>query len=35
MIQITGHMKLKKKEDQTVDAAVLRGGDNILTGGRG
>jgi len=33
-IQSTDHMKLKAKEDQSVDASVLlRSGDKILTGG--
>ena len=33
-IQFTDHMKLKKKEDQSVDASVLlRRGNEILTGG--
>ena len=33
-IQFTDHMKLKKKEDQSVDASVLlRRGNKILTGG--
>jgi hypothetical protein len=32
-IQFTEHMKLKRKEDQSVDASVLlRSGDKILTG---
>ena len=36
MIQLTDHMKLKKKEDQSVDASVLlRRGNKIFTGGRG
>jgi hypothetical protein len=36
MIQITDHMNLKKKEDQSVDASVLlRRGNKIITGGRG
>jgi len=36
MIQLTDHMKLKKKEDQSVDTSVLlRSGNKILTGGRG
>jgi hypothetical protein len=35
-IQFTDHMKLKKREEQSVDASVfLRRGDNILIGGRG
>ena len=34
MIQFTDHMKLKKKEGQTVDALVLlKKGDKIFTGG--
>ena len=34
-IQFTDHMKLKKKEEKSVDAAVLfRRGDKILMGGR-
>jgi hypothetical protein len=33
-IQLTDHMKLKKKEDQSVDTSVLlRRGNKILTGG--
>jgi hypothetical protein len=33
-IQFTDHMKLKKKEDQSVDSSdFLRRGNNILTGG--
>ena len=33
-IQFTDHMKLKKKEDQSVDASfLLRRGNKILTGG--
>ena len=33
-IQFTDHMKLKKKEEQSVDASVLlRRGNNIPTGG--
>jgi hypothetical protein len=36
MIQPTDHMKLKKMEDQSVDASVLpRRGNKIITGGRG
>jgi hypothetical protein len=36
MIQLTDHMKFKKKEDQSVDVSVLlRGGKKILTGDRG
>jgi hypothetical protein len=36
MIQFTNYMKLKKKEDQSVNASVfLRRGNKILTGGRG
>jgi hypothetical protein len=36
MIQLTDHMKLKKKEDQSVDASVfLTRGNKILRGGRG
>jgi hypothetical protein len=35
-IQVTDHMKLNKKEDQSVDASVLlRRGNKIITGGRG
>ena len=35
IIQLTDHMKLKKKEDQRVDASVLlRRGNKILTEGR-
>ena len=33
-IQFTDHMKLKKKEDQSMGASMfLRRGNNILTGG--
>ena len=36
MIQLTDHMKFKKKEDQSVDASVLlRRGNKIIMGGRG
>jgi hypothetical protein len=36
MIQLTDHMKLKRKEDQKVDASVLlRRGYNIIKGSRG
>jgi hypothetical protein len=36
MIQLTGHMKLNKKEGPSVDASVLlRRGNKITTGGRG
>jgi len=36
MTQLTDHMKVKKKEDQSVDASVLlRRGIKINTGGRG
>jgi hypothetical protein len=36
MIQLMDHMKLKKKEDQRVDAsALLRRGDKIIKGSRG
>ena len=36
MIQLTDHMKLKKKEDQRVDASVLlRRGNKIIKGSRG
>jgi hypothetical protein len=36
MIQFTDHMKLKKKEDQSVNASVLlRRGNKIIIGGRG
>jgi hypothetical protein len=36
MIQLTDHMKLKRKEDQRVDASVLlRRGKNIIKGSRG
>jgi hypothetical protein len=36
IIQLTYYMKLKKREDQSVDASVLlREGNKILTGGRG
>ena len=35
MMQLTDHMKLKKKEDQRVDASVLlRRGNNIIKGSR-
>jgi hypothetical protein len=35
-IQLTDHVKLKKKEDQSVDASVLlRKGNKIITRGRG
>jgi hypothetical protein len=35
MIQLTNHMKVKKKEDQSVNASVLlRRGSKIITGGR-
>ena len=35
-IQLTDHMKFKKKEDQSVNASVLlRKGNKIITGGRG
>ena len=35
MIQLTDHMKLKKKEDQSVDASVLlRRGNKIIMEGR-
>ena len=36
MIQFTDHMKLKRKEDQRVDASVLlRRGNKIIKGSRG
>jgi hypothetical protein len=36
MIQFTDHMKLKKKEDHSVDASVLlRKGSKIIMGHRG
>jgi hypothetical protein len=36
MIQLTDHMKLKKKENQRVDALVLlRRGNKIIKGSRG
>ena len=36
MIQLTDHMKLKKKKDQCVDASILhRKGNKIIMGGRG
>ena len=36
MIQVIVHMKLKKKEDQSVDASVLlRRGNKIIKGSRG
>ena len=35
-IQLTDHMKFKKKEDQSVNASILlRKGNKIITGGRG
>jgi hypothetical protein len=35
-LQLTDHMKLNKKEDQSVDASILlRRGNKIITGGRG
>jgi hypothetical protein len=34
-IQFTDYMKLKKKEDQSVDASVLRRGNKVVTAGRG
>jgi hypothetical protein len=35
-IQLTDHMKLKRKEDQRVDASVLLiRGNNIIKGNRG
>ena len=35
MIQLTDHMKPKKKEDQSMDALVLlRRGNKIIIGGR-
>jgi hypothetical protein len=34
MIQLTDHMKFKKKEDQSVDASVFRRQNKIMTGGR-
>ena len=35
-IQLTDHMKLKKKEDQSMDASVLlRRGNKLITGCRG
>ena len=35
IIQLTDHMKLKKKEDQSVDASVLlKRGNKIITGHR-
>jgi hypothetical protein len=35
IIQLTDHIKCKKKEDQSVDASVLfRRGNKIFTGGR-
>jgi hypothetical protein len=34
MVQLTDHMKVKKKEDQNLDASVLLGGGNkVITGG--
>ena len=36
MIQLSDHMKLKRKEDQRIDASVLlRRGNNIIKGSRG
>ena len=36
MIQLTDHMKLNKKEGQSVDASIpLRRGNKIIMGGRG
>jgi hypothetical protein len=36
MIQLTNHMELKKKEDQSVDASILhRTGNKTITGSRG
>jgi hypothetical protein len=36
MIQLTDHMKLKKKEGPSVDASILpRRKNKIITGGRG
>ena len=36
MIQLADYTKLKKKEDQSVDASdLLRRGNKIVTGGRG
>jgi hypothetical protein len=36
MIQFVNHMKLKRKEDQRVDASVLlRRGNSIIKGSRG
>jgi hypothetical protein len=36
MIQLMDHLKLKRKEDQRVDASVLlRRGNNIIKGSRG
>jgi hypothetical protein len=36
MIQLTYHMKLKRKEDRRVDASVLlRRGNKIIKGSRG
>jgi hypothetical protein len=36
MIQLTDHIKFKKKEDQSIDASVLiRMGNKIIIGGRG
>ena len=36
MIQLMDHMKLKRKEDQRVDASVLlRRGNKIIKGSRG
>ena len=35
IIQLTDHMKVKKKKDQSLDASVLfRRGDKIIMGGR-
>jgi hypothetical protein len=33
MIQLTHHMKLKRKEDQSVDASVLFRRENNIIGG--
>jgi hypothetical protein len=35
MIHLTDHMKLKKKEDQSVDASVLIGSNKIFIGNGG
>jgi hypothetical protein len=34
MIQLTDHMKLKNKENHTMDVSVFRMGNKIIMGGR-